>query len=129
MKNPILFICLFFALISCNPRMPATSENISAEPTKAAYAIIIHGGAGYTSKDISEEQKQIYYKMLESAIAVGEEVLKSGGSSLDAVEKTIAFMALFIFLINTFKTCRCINSNLLKLITNYYSTEQFIICY
>lgn len=88
----VLFIMLL--LLSCNSTSTSNDSELlsSAEPEKAEYAIIIHGGAGYMAKDISEEKKQEYLKMLEDAILVGEEILKAGGSSLDAVEKTIAFM-------------------------------------
>lgn len=86
------FLFCIFVLFSCNSTNNEADSLSLPEPEKAEYAIIIHGGAGYTGKDISEEQKQIYFKMLEDAIAVGEDVLKAGGSSLDAVEKTLSFM-------------------------------------
>ncbi len=84
-------IIIVLAFISSCDNTQDTVQNES-EPEKAEYAIIIHGGAGYTPSDIPEEEKQRLYKILEDAIAIGEEILKSGGSSMDAVEKTIAFM-------------------------------------
>jgi beta-aspartyl-peptidase (threonine type) len=93
MKQYLIFFsfCILM-LFSCDSPQNNTDSASLPEPEKAEYAIIIHGGAGYTGKDISEEQKQKYFKMLEDAITVGEGVLKSGGSSLDAVEKTLSFM-------------------------------------
>lgn len=89
----LIFFILFFA--ACNPtETKLTEETDNVPQEKAEYAIIIHGGAGYTPKDISEEQKQKYFQMLEKAIAIGEGILKEGGSSMDAVEKTIASMEL-----------------------------------
>lgn len=57
---------------------------------KADFAIVIHGGAGtILKKNISEEKEAAYKSKLEEAIKVGHNILKNGGTSLDAVEKTI----------------------------------------
>src|SRR4051812_26838099 len=54
------------------------------------YAIAIHGGAGTIVRSSMTEEKEIAYKMaLEDAIFAGEKILKSGGSSVDAVEAAI----------------------------------------
>lgn len=56
-----------------------------------SYCLVIHGGAGnITPKNTSNEQE--YYKALDSALAIGEQVLKNGGSSLDAVEQVIRYL-------------------------------------
>lgn len=54
------------------------------------YAIAIHGGAGTILKSSMTMEKEVAYKTgLEQAIFAGEEILKKGGSSLDAVEASI----------------------------------------
>ncbi|MBK9284083.1 MAG: isoaspartyl peptidase/L-asparaginase [Sphingobacteriaceae bacterium] len=54
------------------------------------YAIAIHGGAGTILKSsLTPELEKAYLKALADAIHAGETVLKSGGSSLDAVESAV----------------------------------------
>ncbi len=58
-----------------------------------SYTIVIHGGAGVMhalSKDASK--RKVYKKALLHAITIGDSILENGGSSLDAVEKTIRYM-------------------------------------
>jgi len=62
----------------------------AAAPQK--WALAIHGGAGTIPKNLPEEQKQRYLKSLTSALEIGRDVLKSGGTSLDAVEKVVRFL-------------------------------------
>ncbi len=57
------------------------------------FAIIIHGGAGTILKEnMSPELEAAYKAKLEEAIKTGYEILKNGGTSLDAIEKTINIM-------------------------------------
>ncbi len=56
------------------------------------YVIVIHGGAGYTSPDISDSLKLIYLNSLNNALQLGKEILENGGSSLDAVEQVVRLM-------------------------------------
>jgi len=54
------------------------------------YAIAIHGGAGTILKSTMTAEKESAYKSgLGNAILAGEEILKKGGTSLDAVEAAI----------------------------------------
>ncbi|UZO81914.1 isoaspartyl peptidase/L-asparaginase [Aquimarina sp. ERC-38] len=54
------------------------------------FGIAIHGGAGtILKKNMSVEKEQAYRAVLENAIRTGHKILKSGGTSLEAVEKTI----------------------------------------
>ncbi|MFH0760144.1 MAG: isoaspartyl peptidase/L-asparaginase [Bacteroidota bacterium] len=60
---------------------------------KTEYAIAIHGGAGVILKEnLSDEMEKAYLTMLDSALTAGENILKTGGASLDAVEKVIRIM-------------------------------------
>ncbi|MCH7723385.1 MAG: isoaspartyl peptidase/L-asparaginase [Bacteroidetes bacterium] len=55
------------------------------------YTIVIHGGAGYISPEISTEIKEAYMISLTSALTIGKNILENGGSSLDAVELVIRY--------------------------------------
>ena len=102
MKTFTLFISLFFICFGCadtnktseqqnNSIANNTSEN--DPPNKAEFAIIIHGGAGtILKKNMTPEREAAYRATLEKAIRVGYEILKNGGTSLDAVQKTINVM-------------------------------------
>ena len=59
---------------------------------KKDWALVIHGGAGTISKDRPEAEKKAYKAALDSALAIGEDILKNGGKSIDAVEKVINYM-------------------------------------
>jgi len=75
----LLIILSFLLLLSCS------------EPIE--YALIIHGGAGNINREsISEEMAETYSTALNEALSLGEEILRSGGSSLDAVEQVIKLM-------------------------------------
>jgi L-asparaginase / beta-aspartyl-peptidase len=52
--------------------------------------LVIHGGAGtITRANMTPEKEKAYRETLEKALKTGYDVLISGGTSLDAVEKTI----------------------------------------
>jgi beta-aspartyl-peptidase (threonine type) len=59
------------------------------EPRQMEYAIVIHGGAGDDPAELSEESRLARTTALRGALELGVEVLKGGGTSLDAVEKVI----------------------------------------
>ncbi len=59
----------------------------------AQFSIVIHGGAGtILKKNMTPEKEAEYRAKLEEAIRKGYEVLKNGGTSLDAVTKAINVM-------------------------------------
>ena len=71
----------------------STAEKDSTTSKKAEFAIIIHGGAGtILRKNMTPEKEKAYKETLEKAIRVGYDILEQGGSSLDAVQKTINIM-------------------------------------
>ncbi len=79
----ILCFTVFLILFSCGKR---------PEPVPK-FGLVIHGGAGTISRDkLSPEMEQNYREKLEEALQAGFEILASGGSSLDAVEKAIVIM-------------------------------------
>lgn len=65
----------------------------TAELEKPAYAMVIHGGAGTILKEnMTLEKEKAYIDAMNKALDIGEEILKNGGSSMDAVEKSIRYM-------------------------------------
>ncbi|MDA3954879.1 MAG: isoaspartyl peptidase/L-asparaginase [Bacteroidales bacterium] len=68
--------------------------NQQSDPiNKPEYVIVIHGGAGNASNnDINEEQQKEYLEKLNEALTIGEEILKNGGTCIEAIEKTINYM-------------------------------------
>lgn len=89
MRHNLLAISLLsigFFLIKTPPL------SISA-PKRPEYAIAIHGGAGtILKKNMSPEKEAAYHKALNEALTIGENILKNGGTALDAVEKTIIYL-------------------------------------
>lgn len=56
----------------------------------APWALAIHGGAGVVERgSLTPELEQAYRAGLQSALNVGQAILSSGGTSLDAVEATV----------------------------------------
>lgn len=63
---------------------PEYSDNI---------AIVIHGGAGtITKSSITPELEKAYREKLTDALMTGYEILKKGGTAVDAVEMTVRIM-------------------------------------
>lgn len=92
-KLLLTLLCLTLFIFSCKEEkneMPTTENNVSEKPE---FAIVIHGGAGTILKEnMTPEREAAYKAKLEEAIMVGYEILKNGGSSMDAVTKTINIM-------------------------------------
>jgi len=63
-----------------------------AQTENEKYTIVIHGGAGYMSPEISDDVKNSYLQSLHHALKIGKMILESGGTSLDAVEQVIRFL-------------------------------------
>ena len=54
------------------------------------YSIALHGGAGVIEPNILTSEKETAYKnALNEALQIGKSILKDGGSSLDAVTRTV----------------------------------------
>jgi beta-aspartyl-peptidase (threonine type) len=81
MKNySLIFTILLFSF-----------ELMAQSPKK--HALVLHGGAGVMSaKLMTPEKQKEYITVLNCALQVGDSVLTAGGTSLDAVEKTIMVM-------------------------------------
>ena len=85
-KN-FVFPFLMMVMLGC---APSKKEKITTSET---FGIVIHGGAGtLLRKNMTPEKEAAYREKLTEAIQVGYEILKNGGSSQEAVEKTIHVM-------------------------------------
>lgn len=61
--------------------------------TPLDYALVLHGGAGTIKPDkMDEKTKAAYEQALNEALQIGQNILESGGSSLDAVEQVIVYL-------------------------------------
>lgn len=93
MRN--LYYTLLLLVFACqnptsNQEPIVTDGSTNTIEDKQEFAIVIHGGAGTILKQNMTPEKEAAYKAkLEEAIRVGYNILKEGGTSLDAVEKTI----------------------------------------
>jgi len=89
-------VCFSILILMACETQPTTTESSvmkhdQQDPLK--YAIAIHGGAGTITRDnMSKEMENKYMIALDEALTIGEEILKKGGTSLDAVERTIMYM-------------------------------------
>jgi beta-aspartyl-peptidase (threonine type) len=98
MKKFLLYFVIISVSLSCNSERNSKSKSetpTAAENTveKQEFAIVIHGGAGtILKKNMTPEREAAYKAKLEEAIKVGYDILKNGGSSIDAVQKTINVM-------------------------------------
>jgi beta-aspartyl-peptidase (threonine type) len=72
---------------------PAAAIMNNAALGAPAFGIAIHGGAGtITRATMSEEKEKAYRAALTAALEAGYDILKAGGSSLDAVAAAIVVM-------------------------------------
>lgn len=100
MKNVFYLLVFTFVFSGCKNKEELNAitfnKDTKIDSTKSNtnnFAIVIHGGAGtILRKNMTPEKEEAYKMKLEEAIRVGYEILKRGGSSLDAVEKTINVM-------------------------------------
>ncbi|MBJ6367381.1 isoaspartyl peptidase/L-asparaginase family protein [Snuella sedimenti] len=93
MKKIIYLLTLVFTFASCKKETKSTTTEMIDKQQSPKFAIVIHGGAGTILKEnMSSETEQEYKEKLEEAIRVGHDILKNGGSSLDAVTKSISVL-------------------------------------
>lgn len=93
MKKIIPLTTVLAALLNACGPSPQNIENQKVKTERPAYAIAIHGGAGTIRREnMSPEKEAAYRAALDSALVIGETILKNGGTALDAVEQTIAWL-------------------------------------
>ena len=80
------YLILIFFLVSFSACSPEKSP-------RPEYVLVIHGGAGVIErKDFTPELEKEYLDKLQEALDSGEAILKSGGTSLDAVTVAVKLM-------------------------------------
>ncbi|NNK26834.1 MAG: beta-aspartyl-peptidase, partial [Flavobacteriaceae bacterium] len=93
MKKAIFLFTILLLLANCKQAEKDSGQVATETNGKAEFSIVIHGGAGtILKKNMTPEKEAAYKAILEEAIRVGYEILKNGGTSLDAVTKTINVM-------------------------------------
>jgi beta-aspartyl-peptidase (threonine type) len=97
LKMNRLFLFFLLVLFSCDSPEPSSNAALgTASKTPAErqdYALAIHGGAGTIKKEnLSAEKEKLIRAKLDSALSIGEELLKKGSSSLDAVVAVVAYL-------------------------------------
>ncbi len=93
MINPVshsLVITIIVMLLTSCAEQPEQADGSETKPKE--WAIAIHGGAGTISQDKPDSVVKAYKDALNEALSTGKEVLKKGGSALDAVEQTINYL-------------------------------------
>ncbi len=81
-----------FPLVSCHEAAKGASSNEKENNMKERpeFALVIHGGAGtILKKNMSAEKEKAYRAKLSEALQTGYDILKTGGTAMDAIEKTI----------------------------------------
>ena len=87
-KRFLVFVTILF--LGCDKKQPSTA--IITEPIEK-FCIVIHGGAGTILKEnMSDSLEAEYNRVLDLAVSRGYEILKNGGTSLDAVTQTIMIL-------------------------------------
>ena len=92
----LFILSLFFTMCKKVEPVQETTEksvNIAETPKEQQFALVIHGGAGTIKKEnMTPEQEEAYRQKLQEALETGYKILENGGTSLDAVQKTINVM-------------------------------------
>ncbi|NNK90362.1 MAG: isoaspartyl peptidase/L-asparaginase [Saprospiraceae bacterium] len=81
--------CLFFACSNGSDK----PESLPAKVKDVEYAFVIHGGAGtITRENMTQEKEKDYRTALNRALDIGQNVLRQGGTAMDAVCESIKYM-------------------------------------
>ena len=94
MYKVLLPLLCFLLLLSCKNPNKHNSEALKVPETVSSkediFGIVIHGGAGTILKEnMSDSLETAYKEKLKEAISIGHEILKNGGTSLEAITITI----------------------------------------
>lgn len=97
MIKTLTYFFIFWLILGCKNEENSTSEDTklckNSLKTEENFGLVIHGGAGTILKEnMSDSLETAYKEKLKEAISVGYEILKNGGSSLEAVTHTINVM-------------------------------------
>ena len=88
-----ILICLISTISFNTGKRTNNKQSVTGFIPKQEWAIVVHGGAGpMTREKMSAEMNKQYRDALTEAMNTGKKILENGGTSLDAVEKTIRVM-------------------------------------
>ena len=91
MKKILFIASILLITLGCKTEKTSTKKEVAKKVND--FAIILHGGAGtILKKNLSDEMEAAYNAKLEEAIKVGHTILKNGGTSQEAVMRTIQVM-------------------------------------
>ncbi len=91
-----LIVGLF--LVGCQNSEPTEAQSLNSnsvekENASQTFGIVIHGGAGtITRENMTDSLQKVYEAKLTEAVVAGHEILKNGGSAIDAVQTSIVIM-------------------------------------
>ncbi len=77
---------------SCLACQDITETSPVEEKPKMQYAIAIHGGAGSSPTRFSKEANARRTESMRTALQIGTDILKAGGTALDATESVVLFL-------------------------------------
>ncbi|MCR9271226.1 MAG: isoaspartyl peptidase/L-asparaginase [Hyphomonadaceae bacterium] len=80
------------ALAACAGPAQETAEEVSpvSAPEQVEWRLVIHGGAGVILREnMTAEREAAYTAALETALEAGAEILRNGGSAVDAVQAAV----------------------------------------
>ncbi len=90
MKTSILVCALFVPAALAEAQEKGKIDGPSSSMNKNKFALVIHGGAGTIERGKMTAEKEREYRVgLEAALSAGYDILKTGGSSLDATEAAV----------------------------------------
>jgi beta-aspartyl-peptidase (threonine type) len=90
MKKILYSLLLLLSIFACKQNNSADAKKATQKPD---YAIVIHGGVGTILRsDVTPEKEAAYTQALNEALDTGENILKNGGTSMDAVTATISYL-------------------------------------
>ncbi len=90
MLRTLFWLAIAVVMTDCTANENTAKQ---AADTRPDYVLVIHGGAGTLSRQaMTPEQEARYRSALDSALQVGEAILKSGGTALDAVTETVSWL-------------------------------------
>ncbi len=86
-------VLIISTLVSCSNPSGIGEDTHQGKRSRRTYSLAIHGGAGTITKaNMTPEKEAAYTAALDTALTIGENILKNGGTALDAVEQTIVYM-------------------------------------
>ena len=91
MKRFALSLALM-TLAACQSLNPSSAEEGAAQPDAQSpeWRLVIHGGAGVILREnLTPDREAAYTAALETALQAGADVLRNGGSAVDAVQAAV----------------------------------------